>query len=639
MARAKHINGFSQGTKKPSAIFLADYSRSGASDPNKSRENRWLNDAAQKRTAAAGPGATLYAVAADADGRNPMREYFGAELLRHIAGQEILRSVSGRESIGVALNDFNAVRCAPDCLQGLCGFSVRMDWRYTWKYQGSNSDTVKSKVLDACTKNGLPLPTQIVETARGLQAVWYLKQRKEANFLPVWNALQNGLCEIFAPFGAASARLGVSEMVELPVNGLRMLHSKVQLTSWDAMYNALRKAYYARAFSAIAARYFPDGNRPAWYLVQQMVNDGTLKVSAKEMPVPFIPNIPSYYWLKSAGFDGESIVEAAVPEKPKSHGLHGRTADNPTLENELRTYYKEVADDLLTVAVLRKGDFSPEEQRRLMFYVYLYTRCHIADKHKSHAPGAEAVRKANALMRHPMPEDALERFISGLEVGTHPDRKSAGRARVMSDMQITAKEEKHLKRLISADEKNRRSNKSGKLKHERDTELNKSIVEMLEQELTQQEIADKLGMTREAVNRRIHRNDLVLRAWEARKKLDTEKSAAKKAEKEKKRAEKAEKKNKDKDGGVGDSGTSSTGRSSARKKKTGRKPVSEARRLAILAVQRVRRAKERLARKCETCIRNLDKQSYTVRSAAVEWVSAPANRQIFRHSAALPIIS
>ena len=368
MKKATFTNSFVSSAAKASSIFGVDYQRGKSGTPQKRMERQWLNETAQKRAAAAGAESAVYAVASDEDGRNEVREYFGVNYLRHCAEEETLRYVAGRDVVGITLNDFNSLHCAPDSLLDLCGFSVRMDWKFTRGYQNRNQSAVKDEVLAKCKKNGLPVPTQMVETHRGLQAVWYLKEQKPANFLPVWNVLQNCLCEMFGQFGAASVRLGVCETVDLPVNGKKLLHSQKQPTSWDAMYNALRRAYYMRAYSAIAAKYYPDpAHRPTWYHTQQLIDGGTLQVPADEQPKPFIVNAPSYQWLRSGGWDEDLIVDAE-PAVTTKCGRPMSSARASQTVGMMPAYYGEVAEDLLKLVQLRKGEFSAEMQQRLLFY-------------------------------------------------------------------------------------------------------------------------------------------------------------------------------------------------------------------------------------------------------------------------------
>lgn len=276
-------------------------------------------------------------------------------------------------------------------------------------------------------------------------------------------------------------------------------------------------------------------------------------------------------------------------------------------------YYGEVAEDLLKLVQLRKGEFSAEMQQRLLFYIYVYSVLKISYKRDGDAPAAEAVRAADALMRHPMTPEMLEQRISGLRASARYDRTSVSRNRVISDLQITVAEQKQLKRLLGHEEDLRRKSKSGMLRSERDAALDTAIVEMLAQGKLHREIGEKLGMARESVTRRIRRNNLLREVQEARNALAKEQARAKRAEKTK------DKDDDDKNGGAGAGGTQAA---SKPQKKSSRKPMSESRRLAVLAVQRVRRAKERLARKCSICIRNLAKRYYRLNAARVEWIGS-----------------
>lgn len=186
-----------------------------------------------------------------------------------------------------------------------------------------------------------------------------------------------------------------------------------------------------------------------------------------------------------------------------------------------------------------------------------------------------------------------------------------GKRLVIAEKPMLAKA-KQLKRLLGHEEDLRRKSKFGMLRSERDAALDTAIVEMLAQGKLHREIGEKLGMARESVTRRIRRNNLLREVQEARNALAKEQARAKRVEKAK------DKDDDDKNGGAGAGGTQAA---SKPQKKSSRKPMSESRRLAVLAVQRVRRAKERLARKCSICIRNLAKHYCKLNTARVEWIS------------------
>ena len=260
------------------------------------------------------------------------------------------------------------------------------------------------------------------------------------------------------------------------------------------------------------------------------MSDGTLLVSAEEQPKPFIQNAPSYYWLRSGGWDEDLIVDAEMPA-PQKRSPAMNTERARKAVGMMPAYYGEVAEDLLKLTRLRKGDFSAEMQQRLLFYVYVYSLLKVSCKRDGDAPAAEAVRAANALMRHPMPQEVLEQRISGLRASVRYDRTSVSRKRVISDLQITVAEQKQLKRLVEGDEALRRKSKSGVLHSERDAALNTAIAELLAQGLTHREIGEKIGMARESVTRRIRRNNLLCEVQEARKELAKEETRAKRAKK------------------------------------------------------------------------------------------------------------
>lgn len=319
-----------------------------------------------------------------------------------------------------------------------------------------------------------------------------------------------------------------------------------------------------------------------------------------------------YQWLRSGGWDEDLIVDAE-PAVTTKCGRPMSSARASQTVGMMPAYYGEVAEDLLKLVQLRKGEFSAEMQQRLLFYIYVYSVLKISYKRDGDAPAAEAVRAADALMRHPMTPEMLEQRISGLRASARYDRTSVSRNRVISDLQITVAEQKQLKRLLGHEEDLRRKSKSGMLRSERDAALDTAIVEMLAQGKLHREIGEKLGMARESVTRRIRRNNLLREVQEARNALAKEQARAKRAEKTK------DKDDDDKNGGAGAGGTQAA---SKPQKKSSRKPMSESRRLAVLAVQRVRRAKERLARKCSICIRNLAKRYYRLNAARVEWIGS-----------------
>ena len=99
------------------------------------------------------------------------------------------------------------------------------------------------------------------------------------------------------------------------------------------------------------------------------MSNGTLQVPADEQPKPFISNAPSYQWLRSGGWDEDLIVDAE-PAVTTKCGRPMSSARASQTVGMMPAYYGEVADDLLKLVRLRKGEFSAEMQQRLLFYIY-----------------------------------------------------------------------------------------------------------------------------------------------------------------------------------------------------------------------------------------------------------------------------
>ena len=141
--------------------------------------------------------------------------------------------------------------------------------------------------------------------------------------------------------------------------------------------------------------------------------------------------------------------------------------------------------------------------------------------------------------------------------------------------------------------------------------------------LSRAQIADKLGLSVSCINYRIRRFKLVQAVDEAKKELEQKERELEAARRQAKKAGKQEARRHDEDDnfpgssgtGGGQDGNPSENRqpesgntpAAAMGKKRGRKPLTEAERVVKLAMQRVRRAKEKLWRKCYAGLRKIEK--------------------------------
>lgn len=87
-------------------------------------------------------------------------------------------------------------------------------YRRPWS-QGRSPEQMVSSVLYFCNEEGLPPPSLIVYSGRGLQAKWLLEHAVPRQALPRWNACQKSLISALAPLGADPAAKDASRVLRL----------------------------------------------------------------------------------------------------------------------------------------------------------------------------------------------------------------------------------------------------------------------------------------------------------------------------------------------------------------------------------------------------------------------------------------
>lgn len=76
-------------------------------------------------------------------------------------------------------------------------------------------DQIAGQVLGHAHDNGIPLPSVIVSSGRGLYLKWFLDSTIPRQALPRWNALQRSLVDSFAHFGADQRAKDASRVLRL----------------------------------------------------------------------------------------------------------------------------------------------------------------------------------------------------------------------------------------------------------------------------------------------------------------------------------------------------------------------------------------------------------------------------------------
>ena len=96
---------------------------------------------------------------------------------------------------------------------GLC--FVDLDTYHCKGLIGKSPEEIAGLLNLFCTEEGIPAPSLILFSGRGLQAKWLLDQAIGKASLPAWNQVQNGLIQILDNFGADNNAKDISRVLRL----------------------------------------------------------------------------------------------------------------------------------------------------------------------------------------------------------------------------------------------------------------------------------------------------------------------------------------------------------------------------------------------------------------------------------------
>jgi hypothetical protein len=97
----------------------------------------------------------------------------------------------------------------------LTSFYVDLDTYKVPELQGRPPELLAQQLLMACDDQGIPQPTVVVFSGRGLQAKWILESPVLSSALPRWQAVQEELCRRLGPHGADPRALDASRVLRL----------------------------------------------------------------------------------------------------------------------------------------------------------------------------------------------------------------------------------------------------------------------------------------------------------------------------------------------------------------------------------------------------------------------------------------
>lgn len=148
-----------------------------------------------------------------ADGGKNWKEWtvpIGGDAILH--AEDIFRR-TGSEDVYVSQQAFGRWRGIAD-LTALGSNYVDLDYHNRKRWQGRPADDVAAAVLYKLEEDGLPLPSYILSTGRGLVCVW-LTELLPFAVLPRWNLVQKALAEALTEFGADKRALDAARVFRL----------------------------------------------------------------------------------------------------------------------------------------------------------------------------------------------------------------------------------------------------------------------------------------------------------------------------------------------------------------------------------------------------------------------------------------
>ena len=86
---------------------------------------------------------------------------------------------------------------------------------YKIHWHGVPPESIALRVVNHCLDEGIPAPSLILFSGRGLQVKWLLERPLPRAALPRWNALQTHLVALLAPFGADPGARDASRVLRL----------------------------------------------------------------------------------------------------------------------------------------------------------------------------------------------------------------------------------------------------------------------------------------------------------------------------------------------------------------------------------------------------------------------------------------
>lgn len=357
---------------------------------------------------------------------------------------------------------------------------------YHSRYAGLSRDVVIYTMIRALEDAGVPLPSIILDSGRGLQAKWMLEAALPRQALPRWNAVQSHLVDALADFGADARAKDGSRVLRLVDTVNTRSGTRVEVAFTTASPSTGELIRYD--FDSLADLVLPFTRSELAALKAARLEAKVARIERQQLRL--VPG--GLYGLRRLG-DRQLAWDRLEDIRTLSR-LRGWAGGNPAGHRDVFLFWATNFAALGGVeprhlhreAVELAKEFAPTWSHR-----------------EAQAAVGTVVRKAKEMA-------AGERVeYNGRK---YPPLYTPRNSTLMCQLQVTPEEERQLQTIITKDEKRRRD-------RERDTGRRRSRNEiergaylgrasdrrsearrMRQEGLTQREIAARLGVTQQAVS-------------------------------------------------------------------------------------------------------------------------------------------
>lgn len=351
---------------------------------------------------------------------------------------------------------------------------------YNSRYAGKSPDVVVSCVLEILQAKGVPSPSLILDSGRGLQLKWLLDKAIPRQELPRWDAIQNYLVASLEDFGADACAKDGSRVLRL----VNTVNTKANRFVNVCRTNEIDGELVHYDFDELAEYVLP-------FTRNELAEGKAESAERKALCSPFRVIKGGYHGLRR--LSSKQLAWDRLEDLRTISGSRGWKGGHPAGERDLFVFW--------ATNFAAQSGIEPR---------YLYREAvALAKEFAPTWPHREAQAVVGSVVRK------AHESASGSKVEfngkKYPPLYTPKNSTLMTQLRVTPEEERKLRTIISKDEKRRRDKERDTRRRREAGAVERSAYlatsserrsqarEMADKGLTQAEIGERLGVTRRAV--------------------------------------------------------------------------------------------------------------------------------------------